>query len=123
MDLLDRFYSIVPDAQVDYLTGDREFIGQEWLSYLFIEPKIPFCLRIRDSDLIDNGRRQLRASIVFAHLKLGQTQALSGKRLVWGRLVCVCGLRLDNGKLLIVITPKPCSNAISDYGKRWGIET
>ena len=35
----------------------------------------------------------------------------------------VSALRLDDGKLLIVITPEPCSNAISDYGKRWGIET
>ncbi len=32
-------------------------------------------------------------------------------------------MRLDDGKLLIVITPEPCSTAISDYGKRWGIET
>ena len=48
---------------------------------------------------------------------------LSGKRLVWGRLVYVSALRLDDGKLLIVITPDSCSAAISDYGKRWGIET
>jgi hypothetical protein len=123
MDLLDRFYSIFPDVQVAYLTGDREFIGKQWLSYLLIEPKIRFRLRIRESDQISNGRRQLRASIVFAHLQPGQTQILSGKRLVWGRLVDVSALRLDNGELLIVITPEPCDTAISDYGKRWGIET
>ena len=123
MDLLDRFYSIFPDAQVAYLTGDREFIGKQWLSYLLIEPKIQFRLRIRESDQISNGRRPLRASIIFAHLQPGQTQILSGKRLVWGRLVFVSALRLDNGELLIVITPEPCSTAISDYGKRWGIET
>lgn len=123
MDLLDRFYSIFPDVQVAYLTGDREFIGKQWLSYLLIEPKIRFRLRIRESDQISNGRRQLRASIVFAHLQPGQTQILSGKRLVWGRLVYISALRLDNGELLIVITPEPCDTAISDYGKRWGIET
>ena len=47
MDLIDRFYKIFPDAQVSFLTGDREFIGQEWLTYLLLEPKIPFRLRIR----------------------------------------------------------------------------
>ena len=61
--------------------------------------------------------------IVFANLKPGQTLTLSGKRLVWDRLVYVSALRLDNGKLLILITPEPCSTLISDYGKRWGIET
>ena len=123
MDLIDRFYSIFPNAEVGYLTGDREFVGKEWLTYLLLEPKIPFCLRIRNSDPIERGQRQLRASIVFAHLQPGQTAILSGKRLIWGRLVGVSALRLDDGKLLIVITLEPCSTAISDYGKRWGIET
>ena len=131
MDLLDRFYSIFPNAEVSYLTGgaaalasrDREFIGQEWLTYLLLEPKIPFRLRIRNSDKIDNGRRQLRASVIFAHLQPGQTQILTGKRFVWGRLVYVSALRLDDCQLLIVITPEPSSTAITDYGQRWGIET
>ena len=123
MDLLDRFYDLFPDAEIAYLTGDREFIGKPWLSYLLIDPVIRFRLRIRNSDIIGNGKRQLRGSIIFAHLQPGQTQMLSGKRLVWGRLVYVTALRLDNGELLIVITPDSCSTAISDYGQRWGIET
>ena len=123
MDLIDLFDEIFPDAQVSFLTGDREFIGKEWLTYLLLEPRIPFCLRMRKSDIIDNGRRQLRASIVFSNLKIGQTLTLSGKKLVWGRLVSVSALRLDDGELLIVITPEPCSNAIANYAKRWGIET
>ena len=123
MELIDRFYKIFPEAKISYLTGDREFIGKEWLTYLLLEPKIPFCLRIRESDTIDNSKRQLRASIVFSNLKPGQTRTLSGKKGVWGRLVYVSALRLEDGKLLILITPKPCPTAISDYGKRWGIET
>lgn len=61
--------------------------------------------------------------IVFAHLQPGQTKVLSGKRLVWGRKVYISALRLNSGELLIVITPKSCPTAVSDYGKRWGIET
>lgn len=123
MDLVDRFYKLFPDAEVAYLTGDREFVGKQWLTYLLIEPIIQFRLRIRESDRIFDGKRQLRASIVFAHLQPGQTRVLSGKRLVWGRLVYVSALRLESGELLIVITPESCPTAISDYGKRWGIET
>ena len=123
MDLIDRFYDIVPHAEVSYLTGDREFVGKEWLTYLLLEPKIPFCLRIKKSDTIDNGKRQLRASIVFSNLKPGETRTLSGRKGVWGRLVYVSASRLNDGELLILITPKPCATTISDYGKRWGIET
>ena len=50
MDLLDRFYELFPDAEVDYLTGDRIFVGKQWLTYLLIEPVIQFRLRIRESD-------------------------------------------------------------------------
>ena len=50
IDLLERFYSIFPDAKVAYLTGDREFIGKPWLSSLLIEPTIRFRLIIRESD-------------------------------------------------------------------------
>ena len=84
---------------------------------------IRFRLRILKSDRIGDGRKQLRASIVFAHLQPGQTQVLSGKRLVWGRLVYISALRLEDDELLIVIAPDSCPTAISDYGKRWGIET
>ena len=61
MDLLDRFHDIFPDAQVAYLTGDREFVGKQWLTYLLIEPIISFRLRIRKSDRIFDGKKELRA--------------------------------------------------------------
>ena len=68
-------------------------------------------------------RRTIRLCIIFANLKPGQTQVLSGRRWVWGRLVYVSALRLDNGELLIIITPDATNSAISDYAQRWGIET
>ena len=37
-------------------------------------------------------------------------------------MVYVSALCLDNGELLIVITPDSCDTVISDYGQRWGIE-
>ena len=61
--------------------------------------------------------------IVFANLKPGQTRILSGRKWVWGRSVYVSALRLEDGELLIVVSPDSTTTAISDYGKRWGIET
>ena len=43
--------------------------------------------------------------------------------LVWGRLVDVSALRLEDGELLIVISSDSPQTAISDYANRWGIET
>ena len=51
MDLLDRFYQDFPDVEINYICGDREFIGQLWLTYLLIDPIVPFRIRIRETDL------------------------------------------------------------------------
>jgi Transposase DDE domain len=123
MDLLDRFSQIFPDAQVSFLCGDREFVGTQWLSYLLLDPMIPFRLRIRASDQISDGKKRLRASVVFSHLQPGYSQVLSGRRWIWGRRVYVSALRLDDGDLLVVISTDSPDTAISDYAHRWGIET
>jgi hypothetical protein len=60
---------------------------------------------------------------VFAHLQPGQSEVLSGRRWVWGRSVFVGALRLEDGELLIVISPDTPETAIRDYARRWGIET
>jgi hypothetical protein len=48
---------------------------------------------------------------------------LSGRRWVWGRQVYISALRLEDGELLVVISSDSPQTAISDYAKRWGIET
>lgn len=123
MDLLDKFREIFPDAEVAYLCGDREFIGKEWLSYLMIDPIMPFRLRIKANQKIHDGQKSLSASIVFSHLQAGQSEVLSSRRWVWGRLIYVSALRLDDGELLIIISSDSPTTAISDYAQRWGIET
>ena len=82
MDLMDRFSQIFPDAQVAYLTGDREFVGKQWLTYLLIEPIIPFRLRIGHSDQrscclrhrISDGKKELNRPIkVKKHGRLAKS--------------------------------------------------
>ncbi len=123
MDLIDKFREVFPDAEIAYLCGDREFIGKEWLTYLMLEPTIPFRLRIKANQKIHDGQKNLSASIVFAHLQPGQSETLSNRRWVWGRCVYVSALRLEEGELLIVISDDSPTTAISDYARRWSIET
>ncbi len=123
MDLLERFFQEFSEVKIAYICGDREFIGQLWLTYLLIDPMMPFRIRIRETDLISDGRKSLRAKILFAHIKPGQQEILNSPRWVWGRFVYVSALRLDDGELLVVISPDSSQTAIADYGHRWGIET
>ena len=58
-------------------------------------------IRVRTVDAdhkIGDGRKSLAASIIFAHLQIGESQTISGKRWVWGRLVYVSAKRLDDGE-------------------------
>lgn len=121
--VLEAFCKIFPDASVSYLCTDREFVGCPWLRYLLLAPVLPFRARIRSSDKISDGQHCLKASVVFAHLKVGESVLLSGRRRVWGFSVYVAALRLEDGDLLVVIAPDASATMISDYALRWGIET
>ncbi len=130
MDLLERFEVVFPEVTIAYVTGDREFIGKEWLSYLLIDPAIPFRLRIRESDKIATalGHKGVAAAQVFANLKVGETRVLSGRQWVWQCPVYVVGTRLEpdlrnEDAFLILITNVSDETAVSDYARRWGIET
>jgi hypothetical protein len=123
MDLVDKFLEIFPNAEIAYFCGDREFIGKEWLTYLLLEPIIPFRLRIKANQKIHDGQKSLSAKIIFAHLQPGQSEVLNGRRWIWGRSVYVSALRLEDGELLIIISDNSPESAIADYAKRWGIET
>ncbi|EDZ97188.1 transposase IS4 family protein [Limnospira maxima CS-328] len=125
MDLFDRFEALFPDVEVACLTADREFVGRDWLSYLLIDPEVPFRLRIRHSELISPklGGTRRSGERIFDSLRPGEFRQLSGRRWVWGRQVYVIGSRLaDSGELLILITNACPETALPDYARRWGIE-
>ena len=127
IDLIERFYELFPNVEVCCLTADREFVGGDWLSYLLLAPdmksKTPFRLRIRDSELLWNGHRQIKVRTLFAHLQPGEHQALAKRRRIWGRWVYVAATRMPDGQLLVVATDQAPERAIADYALRWSIET
>ena len=59
----------------------------------------------------------------FQDHQVGEKKVLKKRRRFWGRWLYVSALRLDDGNLLIVATDHNPDSAISDYAKRWGIET
>ena len=87
------------------------------------KPVTPFRIRIRDNYKLNDGRQSLKVGVVFADLQPGQTKILRHQRCLWGYWLYIAALRLDDGSLLVVATQTAPTSAITDYAKRWGIET
>ena len=120
---METFYKLFPDAQIAYLCGDREFIGQAWVRYLLLDPSLAFRLRLRATDKVERNGVAFATKVLFAHLQIGQSQKLKSACQVWGCNVTVEALRLEDGTLLTVITSDATEGLIDDYALRWGIET
>jgi hypothetical protein len=122
-ELLTEFLAVFSDVEVAYLTADRDFLGKDWIGYLKAEPSQRFRIRIRETELLKDSVKTLKASVVFAHLQPHQVQVLRHRRKLWGHWLFIVGFRLEDGSLLIVATSDSPGTAIADYAARWGSET
>lgn len=121
--LLERFVKVFGRERIGALLADREFVGRAWFEYLHRQG-IPFRIRIKHNTLIPNSRNQrLPARVLLGSLPPGAQRVLSGRRAVWGGLLHVVALGLDNGELLILVTTDQPEQALADYARRWEIET
>ncbi|MEO0685934.1 MAG: IS4 family transposase [Cyanobacteria bacterium J06649_11] len=123
IELLEDFIELFSSHQIAYLSADREFLGHNWLGYLLSQPMMPFRIRIRETELLGDGKHQLPTRVVFSHLQIGQRLLLKQKRTLWGHQVYLGALRLQDNSLLTVIAPSYSPKIIDDYAQRWGIET
>lgn len=80
IELLEEFFEVFPEAEVEYLTADREFLGTQWFEYLLKQSYLEFRIRIRESDKLDDGHRSLKAKVVFSNLQINQHQVLRHRR-------------------------------------------
>ena len=120
--LIDQFLEVFGSHKIQYLTGDREFIGKEWFDYL-IQHQIQFRLRIKKNMMISRSNGQLSpAGNFFRSLPLSRACQLVERRLVCGHLLWVTGMRLPSGDYLIIVAHDDSPQVLSDYKKRWKIE-
>ncbi len=119
--LIKRFIALFGREQISYLTADREFIGEEWLSWL-LEMQIPINLRIKKNTLLEeeNGQRE-QIWKKFNAIPVGTKRCLIDVR-IWGCTVNIEGMRLKDGQYLIVLSTAKFG-IINSYKKRWNIET
>jgi len=123
--LVKQFIAVFGSARIDYILGDREFIGQSWQRWL-IEMEIPFYLRIRNDAIVTIKGKRIKASKLFRHLTEGRSLHKNNLVTVYGTDVYISGKKImsEEGKMdyLIIISfyePRKC---FEKYRMRWEIE-
>lgn len=116
--LLREFLTHFGASSVRLITADREFIGKDWLAWLS-EQRLPFCVRIRCSDLLKHRDGALAPACTFFE------RACPCRKLpfrLWSQPVFAGGKRLAGGDWLIVVSNRK-QDLLTAYRHRWGIET
>lgn len=112
---------------IDCILADREFIGQDWLSFLNTKG-IRYHIRIRSNFKVFCPRNQVDvyAWHLFNNLKIGQLRHYPKIVKMHGEYCYLSGIKtILDGKIdfcIIVSFNKP-EQAIEYYAKRWQIET
>ena len=83
-----------------------------------------FRIRVRENTKVTNGRGQV-VSIhrLFRAQRIAVPLVIERARTIWGLPLFVSGVRLSSGEYVIVVTPRETATALSDYSRRWEIET
>jgi transposase len=120
--IIDRFIKVFGVGRIEVLTGDREFIGKEWLQYLQ-EKKIKFCMREKKSKLIKHKGKYIAIKALFQDLKLGEYHYF-GTVKIYGMDLHLTGSRMQDDYLIIISNYEaPKDEILLTYSKRWEIET
>lgn len=124
--LFDRLAEVFPNMRIASLTGDREFIGNAWMASLTMR-KIPFVLRLKDSQIIRRDNFPSRPIFMLARrLQPGCTLIIKQAcRLADdpdAAAVSIVIKRLKNRELLVLATNAKPRAALKRYRARWRIE-
>lgn len=107
----------IPAPRWAVLIADREFIGQEWFTFLR-QRGIKRCIRIRENVLVDEEP----ARKIFQDIQPGQIRGLFERAWVSGSWMQVVATRSPTGERVLVASDLPIWHTLSAYRLRWTIE-
>lgn len=123
IELMNELLDILTEEQkskIKCLLADREFIGNEWISYL---KKLPFTffIRIRNNTLVRKQGKS-KQSHVKELFDCDYFRALKKQRILFGHRLYIGGIRINEKEWLVIISDTTVKHANKFYGERWGIE-
>lgn len=129
-DLLQKVRDVFPGQPIASLTGDREFVGHEWLGWLD-ENAIPFVMRHKENMYaFRDDQAPVSFSWLARNLKRGETLNLKGgwrigrgEREASPKVFVVIKRLKKDGSLLILASSFSAKKALAKYKLRWKIET
>lgn len=127
LELLRKFIRLFGSQQIDFLTADREFVGQDWWQFLLAH-KVRFFLRMRSNMQVQIPRKgKVKAAWLFNRLALGTPYHYPKIVQVKGCWVYLSGLKFRNRKgqveCLIIASYQFDPSALECYSQRWQIES
>ena len=117
----------MPVSMIKALVADREFIGQDWITFLH-EQHIPYYIRTRKNILCEHEARAIPICALFAHVSVEQSLSLHNRYILFGQSVKITCLRLklkddDDDGYLILISNTNAASALAYYAQHWQIES
>jgi len=118
IDLVEKCVKLLGHDRIGMVIGDREFIGNKWLTYLKIN-KIPFCVRVPKSHLIELKNGRIYSIIDLLEIS---TERCYQFCMVDGIRCNVYLKKLENDEYLFLLGSEYSKNLGSIYRHRWSIE-
>lgn len=127
IELIERFIRLLGLSTIEFITADREFIGEQWWQFL-INQNISFFIRMRDNIKVHIPHKgDVKAFWLFHNLPLNTAYYYPKIVQVKGNWVYLSGMKYVNQKgnieyLIVASYDKPTC-ALEFYKQRWQIET
>lgn len=125
--IFDKIIKLFGVKRIKSVSGDREFIGNNWVGYL-LKKKIKFCLRIKQDTLV-RLPGQLRGKAAYKWMHKKRTRYLTNVEIYSGLRVNMAlkplkTLKKDGtpDQLLLITNAKADKQLLEKYKKRWSIE-
>jgi Transposase DDE domain len=123
VELIKRFVELFGKECIEAVVADREFIGNEWLSFLQSE-RIPFHIRIKDNMWFTKpDGEKMRMSWILQGCTIGEVYHHPKILYLDKALVYVSGMKIKNAEYLIIVSYDKQQQAMLNYKQRWQIET
>lgn len=123
IELMERFFKIVPLERIKSFVADREFDGEEWIKYL-VNKEIIFHIRIKHTITYNNCREKKgkRITKILDMLKSYRYITIPQKVVIYKQMLYIGGKRLPDGDYFILISNFEPVEAQEEYAQRWSIE-